>query len=281
MAEKPSKGKNVMFDGFQDTITLNGKVLKILGKPLPPYEKSGEGLSGVLLVSEDGTKMLCHECGRMFKSVGIHAARVHGVYEEEYKDCHGLFRKDALMAPKTREIIGNPKILELINKNISARKRKSFSRAMVKNGRHVRRGRTKNASRNLFARCDSQIVDAIKREAHKQNVDIAALTSLSPTPVQLVQAAGRWLGSWPQAKARASGKAAEQCNASFRWRTKEDALSGFRAYYARFQTYPNWSDLGRGVLPSSPTIRKLFGTYSLNAIKKELGWPVNPRSRKL
>ena len=277
MAEKRSKGEAAMFDGFQETIVLNGKVLKVLGKPLPPYEDSGFGKSGVLLVSEDETKMHCHICGRMFKNVGSHSAKVHGIYEKEYKDINGLLRKDVLMAPETRNIVGYYNI-NLMDKRSAEEKRRIFQdKDFRAQARTAPNGSSKSAHVNKFGGCASQVIFRMKVEAQRQKIEVSKLPIGPPTPKGLVHQAKRIFKTWAKAKAVASGQPLSKCNPGLRWHTKEDVLSAFKFYHETFGKYPYRSDLGRHGLPGTGVLPRLFGVYSLNAIKRELGWPEAPR----
>lgn len=53
-----------------------------------PGEPSGHGRYGIL--DDDGERVLCHECGRWFKSVGAHLPGGHGMDVKEYRVKHGL-----------------------------------------------------------------------------------------------------------------------------------------------------------------------------------------------
>lgn len=63
------------------------------GRPLEderpePGSPSGCGIYGVL-EERDGL-MLCHECGRWYRSVGSHLAQGHGITAREYRRRHGI-----------------------------------------------------------------------------------------------------------------------------------------------------------------------------------------------
>ncbi|MBP2333277.1 MucR family transcriptional regulator [Corynebacterium freneyi] len=58
---------------------------------------SGHGRYGVLDV--DGDRVLCHECGGWYRSVGAHVGRAHDLAAREYKIRHGLPLGTALVAP--------------------------------------------------------------------------------------------------------------------------------------------------------------------------------------
>lgn len=47
--------------------------------------------------------MLCHECGRRYRSLGAHVSGAHGMSAAEYKAVHGLSRSRSLAATALRE----------------------------------------------------------------------------------------------------------------------------------------------------------------------------------
>lgn len=66
-----------------------------LGKP------DGAGLFGVLDENDEG--ILCHECGKRFRSLGNHTVMAHDLTAAEYKDKHGIPRKKSLASRAFRE----------------------------------------------------------------------------------------------------------------------------------------------------------------------------------
>ena len=236
-------------------------------------------MSGVVLVSEDRTRILCHECGRMFKNVASHSSQAHGIFKREYKDRHGLFSKEILVAPETRKIINTPNIAELGRKS-QARESVEHRESRLANARSKRKaarlGRTKPQSRNQYQTCDVQIPERIRKQAQQQQVKVAMLSSESPTPRTLIASAIKYFGSWTAAKAVACQSTPNECNANLRWSSQAHVLFAFRAYHAIHGEYPYVSDLCRQKgLPTVYVLRRQFGSYSLNAVKTKLGWPVN------
>lgn len=63
----------------------------------------GHGRYGVLDEDDDG--LLCHECGKRFVHLGLHAWKGHGVSAAEYCRAHGLARSRGLVVSATRETI--------------------------------------------------------------------------------------------------------------------------------------------------------------------------------
>ncbi|TWP34493.1 hypothetical protein [Leekyejoonella antrihumi] len=66
-------------------------------------EQDGHGRYGVLDEDDDG--LLCHECGRRFTHLGLHAWKGHGVTAAAYRRAHGLARSRGLVVSGTREAI--------------------------------------------------------------------------------------------------------------------------------------------------------------------------------
>lgn len=62
-------------------------------------DADGHGYFGVLNESAEG--LMCHECGRSFASLGLHAVRAHGMTAAQYRKAHGLGRR-GLVAEATR-----------------------------------------------------------------------------------------------------------------------------------------------------------------------------------
>jgi len=62
---------------------------------LPPY--------GELVMSDDGTQIQCHVCGRWFGQLHIHTNRMHGLSAAAYKAAYGLARSASLLSPQTAE----------------------------------------------------------------------------------------------------------------------------------------------------------------------------------
>lgn len=77
----------------------------------PPVDKEldryaqpdGHGQYGIL--DDDGQTVLCHECGRRYRSLGAHVFRAHGTTADEYKAAHGLARSRGLASSALREAL--------------------------------------------------------------------------------------------------------------------------------------------------------------------------------
>lgn len=67
-------------------------------------DRDGFGRYGV--VDEDDAGLLCHECGRRFAHLGLHAWRSHGMSAVDYRQAHGLSR-GGLVTTVTRQTIAD------------------------------------------------------------------------------------------------------------------------------------------------------------------------------
>ncbi|WP_295804967.1 MucR family transcriptional regulator [uncultured Corynebacterium sp.] len=61
-------------------------------------DKDGHGRYGI--IDGDDERILCHECGRMYKSLAAHAQMAHGMTAEEYRTAHGIPKRIALVSPE-------------------------------------------------------------------------------------------------------------------------------------------------------------------------------------
>lgn len=68
---------------------------------MQPGDKDGYGRYGYLDTT-DG-KVLCHECGGLYASVGSHIGPAHGVTADEYRVAHGLPQRIKLIAPSLHD----------------------------------------------------------------------------------------------------------------------------------------------------------------------------------
>lgn len=67
-------------------------------------DADGHGQYGVL--DEDNDGLLCHDCGRRYTHLGLHAYKAHGIPAAQYRQAHGLGRR-GLVAMPTRETIAS------------------------------------------------------------------------------------------------------------------------------------------------------------------------------
>ncbi|MER7131316.1 Helicase associated domain protein [Streptosporangium saharense] len=69
---------------------------------MPTYgDPDGHGLYGQLTYTDDGTQVICHECGQEKRALGTHAWYAHQITAAEYRERHGLSTRQGLAAPET------------------------------------------------------------------------------------------------------------------------------------------------------------------------------------
>lgn len=67
---------------------------------MKPGEKDGYGRYGYL--DGDDERIICHECGGLYRALAPHLIKAHDMTAAEYKQAHGLPRGMGLVAPETR-----------------------------------------------------------------------------------------------------------------------------------------------------------------------------------
>lgn len=66
-------------------------------------DNDGHGRYGMLDETSDG--LVCHDCGRAFPNLGLHAWRGHGMTAAQYRETHGLQRRRGLVSSQLRQRI--------------------------------------------------------------------------------------------------------------------------------------------------------------------------------
>ena len=71
-------------------------------EPFEQLEGAVPGYPVGVVLKDDAGLLLCAYCGKVYKNLGAHAAKTHGLSAKEYKDETGLLRKSALVSEQTR-----------------------------------------------------------------------------------------------------------------------------------------------------------------------------------
>lgn len=66
-------------------------------------DKSGFGRYGILDGGDD--RILCHECGKSYKRLGVHVTMAHDMTADDYKERHGIPRGTGLVSPSLHRTI--------------------------------------------------------------------------------------------------------------------------------------------------------------------------------
>jgi hypothetical protein len=66
---------------------------------------SSDGYGNYGVLERRGRELICHECGRAHRHLGLHVYRAHGLRASEYRKRHGLARGRGLVAEDLRAVI--------------------------------------------------------------------------------------------------------------------------------------------------------------------------------
>ncbi|MEU9837116.1 MucR family transcriptional regulator [Streptosporangium sp. NPDC048047] len=64
-------------------------------------DPDGHGVYGQLTYTDNGERVICHECGTEKRALGTHAWYAHQITAAEYRERHGLSVRRGLAAPAT------------------------------------------------------------------------------------------------------------------------------------------------------------------------------------
>lgn len=64
-------------------------------------DPDGYGQYGI--IDGDGKRILCHECGRTYKSLAAHAQMAHQMTAEDYRAAHGIPKRIPLVSPEVSD----------------------------------------------------------------------------------------------------------------------------------------------------------------------------------
>jgi len=79
---------------------------KHAGEPAPRVgQPVGAGVYGRIAEDAEG-RLICHECGRAYRSLAAHVFLAHGLTADEYREVYELPRSTKLAAPSVRDRIG-------------------------------------------------------------------------------------------------------------------------------------------------------------------------------
>jgi hypothetical protein len=232
---KPS----VTYEPYKDPLTRNAK---------------GYGYMGALGRTADGTYLECHVCGGLYKNLGIHAAKKHGLKEDDYRSKFRLSAGTTLAAP------------QLVERYVRAAANVPSS-VMMQRLENLRRGRQTTTHRtwsksleqkNKEGVCPDQLIDKIQV--------LAAVLGHTPSLNEFrlhykgcVRVVYSTFGSWATA-VRIAGLDQAMTGRRPQY-TREILIDMLARFTEQHHRRPYSSDLGR-YLPSQWTFTKFFGSFS-------------------
>jgi len=214
----------------------------------PPFRKfkEGFGYEGVLMYSKSEGRVQCHFCGRLFRMLNNgHLGKVHGMTASEYKEKVGLKQSSALMGEETRE--------KLLARPYNPNHMEELKKAQKRRAERIKKGlpdlqsgfKQRLEKKNERGTCPEQLLDRI-RDAVKQ-------LGHTPTMEEFVRLnEGKYYGSirntygtWTNAVMKLG------LQTHYKKYTKDKLLDAMRNFYVVHHRSPKWSDMERGLLPSS------------------------------
>lgn len=243
---------DVIFYGYKEPLTKFG---------------GGYGYMGVLSYSKSNDKVQCHLCGRLFKSLNNgHLGKVHSLTSRQYKDKVGLKPSTSLVGEGTRKKLidrgWNPQHMEELRK-VQERRREIIRQTGIDPNTHPKMSLEKKNERGT---CPDQLLDKIDN----------TIKSFGRVPTEeefLKFHNGKFLGSirktygtWTTALSYLNQRP------NVRRYTREELLESMRNFYRVNNRTPRWSDMERGLLPSSSVFYRNF--KSINEARREAGVPV-------
>lgn len=136
-----------------------GENIETVFKVVPPIKmlKNGYGFLGVVLRDIIEDKLQCHTCGKWFKALPPHIAKIHGISDREYKIKYGLpltfplvARSTSLKLSKASSKPNRLEHLKRISKLVTHRK----GRQLLASTSY---GRTSPAALNKRGLCEEQV----------------------------------------------------------------------------------------------------------------------------
>ena len=223
-------------------------------EPLKKFE-GGHGYYGVLSYNGAKDKVQCHFCGLMFRTLGTHVNKEHGLNAREYKANTGLMEKTALVAEGTR--ITQAKMSHMTNRTPEMEaKRKAAWLEWHRNRRPKQKERYALEHHNLRGSCPDQLLDKVQKLADE--------LGRPPTGEEFRKAHdGRYyktllttFGTWQNALRKLKLDVYREVP------TNEKLLQDLRDFYKIHGRTPLVSDFRRGLLHTAQLYYKRFGNMN-------------------
>lgn len=228
--------------------------------PLKP-NVGGHGFLGVVLQTEDGTKLQCHVCGKLFRSLASHIQLAHETSVKEYRKKFSLMHNTALVSDVERVVrvdrMNNLRAtMDFVGNTVKANKASVLA---TKGKPYVMSLEVKNRRGS----CPDQIIDKITQyhREHGKTPTRYEFEDAYAWGKRYVRLAERTFGSWSNAlkKAGLEIRATEKREHGKRWSDEEilELINLFRREEGR---QPSFSDFRRGYLPHPTTVTRRFGS---------------------
>ena len=267
--KKEEKPRSVLLTGPNDVREI------ILYKDKAPYDDSGESIKGGIEYDSEDDTIRCHECGAWFKSTGGHIRR-HGLSAREYKLKHNLKMATALVSESVRvERISIAKKYLPAYRLANKEKFDKYLRKLIKGRRGLKKIRTRSVEEANFSKsCPPQALLKLKmlaeqigrtptvKEMREYGISVRGLKWTFGNLENVMKVVGLIH--------RRKGSKAQLIH------DKNSLIALLKNFVSVHGRLPSYSDLKRGMLPSSGVFNRVFGSWG-NA-KKAAGFKLYPNS---
>jgi len=225
-------------------------------------KKDGFGYYGAISISlDDGEKMQCHVCGKLYDHVGMHAYLSHDLRADAYRERFKLSPTTSLISEPMRQKLKAQMIRRMAN--MSKKERVGFM-AKARAGRALRgRYQPKESleSKNKKGTCPDQLLAKIhecaKELGHTPSKKDFITYCDSQRYIHLIY---KTFGSWSRALEMAKLQPKEWVqNGGPRHYSDEELLEYLVLFHQENQKIPTETDCRRGLIPDSHNYKRRFG----------------------
>lgn len=232
------------------------------------YVPSGKSFLGALELSTDGHYVKCHECGEWHTNLGAHV-KSHNLTATAYKEKHGLRKKSCLLGEEQRVRMSTSKKYYWEKMTVT---QKCKSLLAMKKG--FKRKKKKRAARgkahthnNVTHRCNQQIVHDVtalyERLGQQPTTEDLEKNGLSyPTLAYRFGGIAGALNAAGIELTRKVGFTQRALPGERRYYTPMELLAALKEFRKTHGRVPTASDSKRGLLPSSSTYIRVFGSWN-------------------
>lgn len=231
-------------------------------EPLKPVV-NGFGYEGCLLMTIDGKGVQCHLCGKTFGDLSMHLRGTHKMKADDYREKFQLARSTSLISEEVRENrkLATLKWIKQMEEKHGSDWRKTFKRNGVKGRLTKKTGHGLGITletKNKRGSCPDQLIDRIKIVTEQLGHVPSKKEFIENTGTQrYVHLIYKTFGSWLNAVRRAGLQPKERSQAIYE---DSELLEYLRDFYIKNGKIPTDSDGRRGLIPTTDTYNKRFGS---------------------
>ena len=226
-----------------------------------PAEK-GFGYYGAMLSSLDGSKIMCHICGKLYGELQLHVRQAHKISVKEYRELFQLAHKTKLISEKVRldrkrrfwkMLKDRPELYEKYKAN--------WKKPPGRRG-NLKQPKLTLETHNKRGTCPDQLLDKIRevkeRIGHVPSLkEFVAECGTQRYKHLIFKVYGSWanalqLLAYPQKKNTGKGRGRHK---------KEELLELLEIFAQDNDKIPTSTDCNRGLLPDMRVFVRVFGSF--------------------